>query len=422
MVWVSYSPTKELQMDDQILVMHAQGKTAVEIAKVLGVSRITINNHARKLGINFPKGLGEEKVRELMNERKQEIIDRYTNGENNRKIAKSFRCKPEIVTTILAEWGVEIRKRPSNWGKLPQYEQQIKDFHNQGLSVCQIASRLGFDPSSVENYCNKLGLEFAKKVDLDDYAEEIVEMRKKKYSTRMIAKHFNLSHGTIRRWLIDNKYSSKAYKIPVDETFFEQIDNEDKAYCLGLMMSDGCVSNGSIRLIMTDKDTVLKFARALRYEGNITEILPKKENHKVKYQCVIYSMKLFLDIQKFGVVQKKSLILEFPKLSLIPANLVHHVVRGILDGDGCIAQYKKRKAWKIVFAGTFEVLRVIEQLLDVKAYYHHAKKANNTWHLGIRIQKEIIKSLEWMYKDATIYMDRKKLKADICLADLRSRS
>jgi hypothetical protein len=40
----------------------------------------------------------------------------------------------------------------------------------------------------------------------------------------------------------------------MDEEFFNIIDSEEKAYFLGMLMSDGCVSGNTIRLQLNGND------------------------------------------------------------------------------------------------------------------------------------------------------------------------
>src|ERR1700723_1528648 len=184
-------------MDEQILKMRDRGMTATDIAEVLGVSRVTINNHARKLGINFPKSPPLDLVRKLMEERKDEVLEKYAAGLNTRKIAKLFRSNEKVIETIFQEWNVETRKRPENWGKLEEYNEQIIKMHSEGLGYCAIGARLGFDPSSILKHGPKIGLMFEPQIDLNNHIEEIISMRDQKLSLRDIAKKYDVTHGAI---------------------------------------------------------------------------------------------------------------------------------------------------------------------------------------------------------------------------------
>ena len=94
-----------------------------------------------------------------------------------------------------------------------------------------------------------------------------------------VEKQFDLSHPTISKILKDiPKYPKAKINNPeLKERFFEIIDNEEKAYFLGLIIADGNVfkdSTGrqasiSITLDLKDEYMLLKFKKALNANTNI---------------------------------------------------------------------------------------------------------------------------------------------------------
>lgn len=307
-------------------------------------------------------------------------------------------------------------KSHKNYGTLKNYDNQIKQMLIEGLGPYQIATKLGFDAGSIKSRVSKLGLKFKEKLDLNQYKDEILLLRNQKVSLRQIAKKFNTNHVAISTFLDKLGESTKAFTHQFDETFFEKIDSEAKAYCLGLMMSDGYITGDGIGLTMTDKDVIEKFKLSLGYSGNIRIIQPVKPHHKIKYQINIYSVKIKNDISKYGIIPNKSLVLKFPSLDLIPNNLLRHLVRGVFDGDGSLYQSKRDKQWRITFVGTKHVLEHIEKVSGINGNYFHNKNSHeNTWYWSLRNIPSIFKFLEWMYGNATIYMDRKFALANKCL-------
>lgn len=308
-------------------------------------------------------------------------------------------------------------KSHSNYGKLAQYDEEIKQLLMDGLGPYQIANKLGFDASSIKVRVKKIGLSFKEKIDLNDHLEEILLLRNQKVSLRTIAKKFNTNHVSLSNFLSQRGESTKQFTHQFDENFFEIIDTEEKAWCLGLMMSDGCIKQDGLCLNMTDRDVIEKFKASLKYDGDIRVTPGAKEHHKTKYEVNIYSIKMVKDISKYGVIPNKSLTLKFPSLELIPAKLLYHLVRGIFDGDGSIFQEKRSLQWKVVFTGTKEVLQGVEDVSGIKGnfFYIGEKTGSNTWNWKIRKIADVYNFLQWMYKDATIYMDRKFVLAQKCL-------
>lgn len=313
-------------------------------------------------------------------------------------------------------------KASLNYGTIQKFDPEIIYLHKMGYSYYKIAHSIKFDAGSVRDRCLQLGLVFKSQDKVENHLQEILQMRENKISIREIARKLNFSHPAVSALLKRHNQNTDKVRSTLDETFFEKIDTEEKAWCLGLWMSDGNLYEHTLNICMTDLDVIQKIKKAMNYSGEIYTIEPKNPKHKTKYRINIISKKLAKDIIKYGITPKKSLTLKFPSLELIPNNLINNLIRGIHDGDGCLAKYKTRNNWGIIFTGTLEVLQGIEKYSNIKGYYEYiGEDETNTWHWRIRKQSDIIKMLEWMYDGAAVYMDRKKLKADECLLDLRSR-
>lgn len=206
-----------------------------------------------------------------------------------------------------------------------------------------------------------------------------------------------------------------------NEDFFEIIDNEPKAYWLGFMFADGSIhkhgNQSCISLKVTDKEVCDNFIIAL--EGNFeTKKYTYKNNKDTPsyiYHVDLTSDKMFEDLNNLGCVQNKSLILEFP--NNIPDDLVHHFIRGYFDGDGTVYISNKKNynntntvytALGIGICGTYEFLTKLNTFLPEDYKIDKEKRTNtNTWTLRTSGSLKSKKFLEYIYKDATIYLSRK---------------
>lgn len=232
----------------------------------------------------------------------------------------------------------------------------------------------------------------------------------------------------------------------INENFFKTIDTEEKAYILGFLYADGCnyVSKSGQKEIIAvqleqDKDILEQIKTATESTYPLyTEI--QKENNKIKYIFRVTSSELSDDLYKLGVVYKKSLVLTFPDLSIFKSEtLVRHFIRGVFDGDGCIwmgkPKYKEclnKKSGKIYTTLSFNTkftftgnIKFIEPLQDylvdkiglskTKLNFSKAKNKNNTTSESVCTMEysgrgNIKKLYDYMYKDSTIYGNRKKSK------------
>lgn len=201
----------------------------------------------------------------------------------------------------------------------------------------------------------------------------------------------------------------------VDVTFFKEINNEMSAYFLGLLFADGCVQiknncyTMSIKLKKDDKIILEKFRDTISLSSPIKLI----DN---KYYYFRINQKLICEQLIFhGCVPNKSLILKFP--TTVPNELLHHFIRGYSDGDGTIYKNKLKSGmntiWKIISTADFcTSLHDILLKLGIKSSRYLSKPSSNTVTTTLCVggNLQVEKLLDWIYKDAIIYLPRKHNK------------
>lgn len=196
--------------------------------------------------------------------------------------------------------------------------------------------------------------------------------------------------------------------------YFHVIDTEEKAYWLGFLYADGCVfisNHHSYSLILelssVDKEHIQKFKTAIASDTLIKET--QRDNRHISRLC-IGNKELVCDLISHGCVPKKTLILDFP--TIISQNLIRHFIRGYFDGDGCLSvksyYHKQRKkdylsySWFIL--GTRDLLSGMINYLPIKLDIVSVGKICRIRTQSLNNIKII---LDYLYKDATIYLQRK---------------
>jgi hypothetical protein len=220
-----------------------------------------------------------------------------------------------------------------------------------------------------------------------------------------LAGRFGCTEQTIRA----HRHSSGIYRSRVrrryslNESFFEKIDTEEKAYTLGFMAADGNVPINlrSVRLMLQARDVhILRdIRRVMNSDARILVIKPNsKFPHRGPYKLIYFSSQtLVADLVRHGITPRKSLTLRYPKLS---RRLERHFLRGLFDGDGSIGDKS------FYFLGTKDVIRGI----DAAVTYHTGirltlSKAGSLWKAtGCMRSKRV---LSWLYADASIFLRRK---------------
>lgn len=215
-----------------------------------------------------------------------------------------------------------------------------------------------------------------------------------------------------------NKENSRRYDVNHD--FFDVIDNEHKAYWLGFMYADGYVTfaaNGKrvgIALGRKDRDHLEKFRDALDATYPVKDYVGDSYGKKIVYsRLLMASDKMFDDLQSKGVVERKSLILTFPGPDILPKELERHFIRGYFDGDGSWSYTGKRDdTYRFKLQGTSEFLEGVHERLDPLFCTVGKRRPDdkNTFCYEFGAAYAMIAVGEYMYRDATIYLERKYMR------------
>ena len=255
--------------------------------------------------------------------------------------------------------------------------------------------------------------------------DKIVELyTKDNLSTPIIGKMMGCNYQKICSILDEYgiKRTNKCRrKYSLNENYFDDINTPNKAYILGLMYADGCnfppKSTSNISLQESDKELLEKIKIEIESTQPLKFIDQSNRNdngYSYNNMCTLnmYSKHVCETLTKLGVIQNKSLLLEFPNIS---SNLYSHFIRGYFDGDGSLYMYKKSNGnvhITITYTSTEKFCKklkeIIEKELGINCGIYDASCHNGiTKVASITGVKHPLKVLNWMYKDAELYLQRK---------------
>lgn len=245
-----------------------------------------------------------------------------------------------------------------------------------------------------------------------------------------ISAQYGVHDSVITRVLKENGVeirNNNFYKTKYcNDMFFDTIDSEEKAYWLGFIYADGCLSKTQtssrieIKLAETDRCHLEKFKRSLQSEHNIGTYVGTNGYNIGKPYCsiAIVNQHLADGLMRNGVVYQKTHILKFPSENQVPEHLIKHFIRGYFDGDGSVYCHKDSGIGGISFTGTENMLNGI--LDSIKAIiptttqvYKYRDK--DIYDLKIGGSNYFRKCYEYLYDNATIFLDRKKDKFESIL-------
>ena len=199
--------------------------------------------------------------------------------------------------------------------------------------------------------------------------------------------------------------SKQRYKCNFN--FFHKINSEPRAYWLGFIAADGCIS------IRKTSQAVLVLMLAIKDVGHIREfkaaieathpILNYRQNGHWASRICITSDKMINDLKRLDFTSRKRQRCIFPK---IPHRLLNHFMRGYFDGDGSIG------------SGRNPMFRVVGYPRFIRKYQQHLRQACNlrrtkwAWRFGTPAivyvgRKQMVKIQQFLYHGATIFLARK---------------
>ena len=231
----------------------------------------------------------------------------------------------------------------------------------------------------------------------------------------------------------------------VNHDYFSVINNERKAYFLGLIYADGTIVNASssdlknrqkqLCIALQEEDGYLleEICKDIKPFKNITYQHPpniKNKGWKKRAVFKISSNKICEDLINLGCLQRKSIVgMNFP---IIDDSLINHFIRGFFDGDGCIYvkevknNYKRKKSYnlknpfqkklqkKINFCSTSKLF--LEKLISKidenvnfssKIQWRSRLRSIINYSVTIEGKEDVEKTKQFLYLNSTIFMKRK---------------
>lgn len=208
-------------------------------------------------------------------------------------------------------------------------------------------------------------------------------------------------------------------KYPINKEFFES-KKEEYWYFLGLVSSDGYISDDVVEIRLNKKDgQILTKLRDLICPGK--PIYDKKATHSKQLSIHSKDVCAHLKLQLGMKSNKKHIEIVYPS---VPDKMLKHYIRGLIDGDGCIdttKAYRENKAYigpRLRILGNRQFL--VDMLDDIRKHIPNKTKSVNkkgsegVWYVtyNFSIAKNI---LEWCYIENNICIFRKYNKfKEVC--------
>lgn len=326
-------------------------------------------------------------------ELEQEITEQFHFGHNTAYLSEHYNIPILRINRILKRNGV-INVPKNMLDVTIDDEKRICELYQKGFSTCDIAEKF-----------------YNKKIKCD----------------RTVANILRKNNILLRDFGSENKV--------LNDSFFEVIDSESKAYYLGFIYADGNIRIGKnnthllqIELQQEDAYILEILIHLLQYKSKVKDYenetisyvdkrlnLFTRDNHFKGYSkkyngCSIQvsSEKIYNDLVSHGVTENKTKNIRLP--IGIPNKLIKHFIRGYFDGDGSFT------IKRIIFYGQHNLLQFIKDNmseLNLKDNTIFDKKKESVSMLTYGAKSDIRKIFDYFYNDANYYLKRKYQKMSI---------
>lgn len=247
---------------------------------------------------------------------------------------------------------------------------------------------------------------------------EMIELyEKERISIVAIGERYNMSEPTVRKIFeyYDIGIRGVGYEPRVNQAIFNEIDTELKAYTLGLITTDGHISQdlSSISISLKESDSyILEQINKDLFEGrgHIATTHPERDEPQIKLSWGGKYMSTVL--AKYNVVPRKTYNLTKIYKGIRP-DLMHHYIRGLYDGDGVTS--KSREQVRVGFCGMlFELIEDFQNFLceELRIARHKLFNTGSCWHVSWHRFEDVEKFYHYIYKDANYFLTRRKEKIE----------
>lgn len=240
---------------------------------------------------------------------------------------------------------------------------------------------------------------------------------------KQIGEELNVNPRTVRYY--KEKYNietpkevrySGVTKYTVNDSYFNAIDDEHKAYWLGYIVADGSILSEECetkRLSFTikeeDKEHLEMFKKDIGSDAPVTikETSIKGYSSYKSAMLRINSSKLCDSLINLGVLPNKSTKEHYP--NNIPEELAVHFWRGFVDGDGCITIYETRgkKQIQVSAIGSEETINEFHRFL-LSHFSFRAKPLVQGKNFVLTVSgANAVKTINLLYGNSTVSLERK---------------
>lgn len=297
----------------------------------------------------------------------------------------------------------------------------FKDYSN-GMSLDELTNKYSISKNSFAFLRKKHNIPAYKKYSDSLMKQAYDDYMVKKIGLKAVCEKYGFKHGVLVRYAKENNLpykTNRGAKYSFDREYFKNIDSEEKAYWLGFLYADGCVNTSdktctspnrlTINISHRDRIILEKFNQSINGNLEIFDYMPSEETYgnSMMSRLNVNSVEFCEHLINHGCIPNKTFELRMPNIN---EHLICHFVRGFLDGDGSISGYCISFTKGDVFLK--ELNELISSILDIEPGHiqYYKNKDSRVCNLKFSKKESCRKIYNWLYDNATIFLERKKNK------------
>lgn len=353
---------------------------------------------------------------QLTDGERQQLAKIYQAGNSIMSInrAYGFSLRSRAVENALHRMGIEVL---AGKRKIPlSKEAEIVEAYKSGLSIYKLSEIYGIWPGPIASLLERNGCTRRDNRVLSDEAEsEAVRMYLSGSPLHEVGARFGIDTTTVplilaRHGRLTRPAGHNSRRYQLNEQAFDDLSSEEAAYHLGYIYADGGINKETLIVGLSIKDLahLEKLKSFLSYEAPIELYKAKTPKGGLNDYCrlSVHSKVLIAKLRGLGIIKKRPSF--HLLLSQLPKESYRHFIRGAVDGDGTLDRSKRNNA-RLRMLGQPDLLGWISETLHLELGLPirtiFPRPGIHTIEYGGAAQAR--KAITWLYRDATIFLERK---------------
>ena len=222
----------------------------------------------------------------------------------------------------------------------------------------------------------------------------------KKSITDKVKKHFP---NTYKEIIEEAKINRKDYKINVKE-----INDCFVAYFIGLMLTDGYIQdNNKFGIQLVDEDCINFISKVTNKSYHTYN--DNNPQHQECYRIIFSDNEQVNNLKRYGIERNKTKTISGFDFNRSEEKYIPYVIRGIIDGDGCIYYTSKHTPAFFIITASYNFAKWMQEILENKLYMndiHITKTCDGYYRVETSLLTNLLK-LRFIVYDQPYGMNRK---------------